>query len=93
MEQGGCRRVSVSGSADPAKHTISCDGFGVALADHFVADPEDQNPHKKQGEIETHKPGKRDRNHGFAAVGVGVEDAACAPQSMRTRPQPARSEG
>jgi len=41
-------RIGVSRAADSAENTIPGDGIGVALADHFIAYPKDQNPGKKK---------------------------------------------
>ena len=68
-----------------AKHTITGYGFGVAFADHLIADPQDQNPRQKKRKVEANEPRKCDGNHDF--FGSGVVVAAGAPQSRRTRPQ------
>jgi hypothetical protein len=37
----------------------------VPFLKYFIADPKDQNPGKKNCQIETDKPGERDGNHGL----------------------------
>ena len=41
-------RIGVSRAADSAENTIAGDGIGVALTDHFIAYPKDQNAGKKK---------------------------------------------
>ena len=62
--------VGVPRAADPAKNPISSNVVCVALADQLVANPEDQYSGEKKSEIETHKPGEGNRDHGLGAKEV-----------------------
>ena len=68
VEQVGARCVGIARAADSAEETIPLDGIGMALAKHFIADPKDQNPGQKKGQIKADKPWECDGNHGFVVL-------------------------
>jgi hypothetical protein len=83
--------VRVARATDPAEDAVSGGPTFLAAAHPLVTEPKDENPRQKQGQIDRHKPGKRDGNHGLVGEGEGV--AGEILQTIRARPQVMSSAG